>query len=100
MVPVELSPKATVKGFKPLVVSAVKLARGSNAPTPWSPFVLLPSLPLTKTTALLNEPALGGLKRTTRLVEPKPARLKGVPERMVNGPPVTEAVPLLRAAPP
>ena len=44
--------------------------------------------------------ALKGAKRITRLVEPKPGRLKGVPERIVNGPPLTVATPLLREAPP
>ena len=55
---------------------------------------------LVKTTTLLKLAALPGVKRTTRFVEPKPGKLKGLPERMVNGPPLRVAAPLLRVAPP
>ena len=57
-------------------------------------------MPVVKITTLLKLPALPGAKRTTRLVEPNPDRLNGVPERIVKGPPLTVAVPLLNAAPP
>src|SRR6266851_2592970 len=40
------------------------------------------------------------VKLTVRLVEPKPARLKGVPETIVKGPPLIVATPLLSDAPP
>ena len=36
----------------------------------------------------------------TTFVDPKPGRLKGVPETIVNGPPLDVTVPLLRADPP
>ena len=49
---------------------------------------------------MVKPPAPEGVNWTTTLVEPKPARLKTAPERMANGPPVTVAVPLLKAAPP
>src|SRR5712691_5155867 len=78
MVPVELSVKLTVSGLTPLVGLPLKLA----------------------STTLLKVAALPGAKLTTRLVEPKPARLKGVPERIVKGPPLIVARPLLSAAPP
>src|SRR5207249_7208573 len=42
---------------------------------------------------------LVGAKRTTRLVEPKPGRLKGVPERMLKCAGLV-AVPLVIDAPP
>src|SRR5215471_7709133 len=99
MLPVELSVKVTVSGLRPLVGLAVKLAVGTKAPAPVRALVLLPPL-LVKTTTLLELAELVGLKLITRLVEPKPGRVKGVPERIVNGPPLTVAVPLVRAAPP
>src|SRR6266404_5365850 len=85
MVPVELSVKVTV---------------GTAAPMPVTGLVLLPPLLLVKVTKLLKLAALPGVKRMTRLVEPEPGRLKGVPERMVKGPALTVATPLLRGAPP
>src|SRR5215468_2643623 len=100
MVPVDESVSVTVKGLRPLVGLALKAATGTMAPVPSNVLVLLPSLPVVKSTTLLKLAALAGAKRTTRLVEPKPGRLKGVPERMVKGPPLTEATPLLRVAPP
>src|SRR6266404_708781 len=99
MVPVELSVKLTVSGLSPLVGLPLKLASGVLAPVPVSALVLLPPLSVLTTTTLLKLAALPGAKRTTRLVEPKPGRLKGVPERMVKGP-LAVAVPLLSAAPP
>src|SRR5216683_5811813 len=78
----------------------LKVAPGATAPVPVSALVLLPSLAVLITTTLLKVAALPGAKLTTRLVEPKPARLKGVPERIVKGPPLIVARPLLSAAPP
>src|SRR2546425_842872 len=100
MVPLELSVKLTVSGLSPLVGLPLKLAAGATAPVPVSALVLLPALLLLTTTTLLKVAALPGAKLTTRLVERKPARLKGVPERMVNGPPLMVAKPLLSDAPP
>src|SRR2546425_6702977 len=100
MVPLELSAKLTVSGLSPLVGLPLKLAAGATAPVPVSPLVLLPALLLLTTTTLLNVAALPGAKLTTRLVVPKAARLKGVPERIVKGPPLIVARPLLSPAPP
>src|SRR6266581_3201023 len=100
MVPVELSVKVTVRGLTPLVGLAVKVAAGTVAPVPVTALVLSPALEVLKITWLLKLIALFGAKRTTRLVEPYPGRLKGVPERTVKGPPSREAVPLLKLSPP
>src|SRR6266700_4436334 len=100
MVPLELSVKLTVSGLRPLVGLPLKLAAGATAPVPVSALVLLPSLAVLTTTTLLKVPVLPGAKLTTRLVEPKPARLKGVPETIVKGPPLIVARPLLSVAPP
>src|SRR6266568_6307183 len=100
MVPLELSVKLTVSGLRPLVGLPLKLAAGATAPVPVRALVLLPALAVLKTTTLLKLAALPGAKLTTRLVEPKPARLKGVPETMVKGPLLIVAWPLLSAAPP
>src|SRR5882672_839437 len=100
MVPVELSVKVTVSGLTPLVGLAVKLAAGTTAPMPVTGLVLLPALPLVTVTALLKLAALVGANRTTRLVELKPGKLNGVPDKILNGPLVTVAVPLLSGAPP
>src|SRR6266851_3644390 len=100
MVPVELSVKLTVSGLRPLVGLPLKPATGTIAPVPVRALVLLPPLSVLTTTTLLKVAALLGAKRTTRLVEPKPGRLKGVPETMLNGPPLIVARPLLSAAPP
>src|SRR5258708_16941737 len=51
------------------------------------------------TTKLLKLSAVVGAKLTNRVVEPKPARLKGVPDKRVKGP-LVMATPLLRTAPP
>src|SRR5216684_352349 len=80
MVPVELSVKLTVNGLRPLVGSPLKLATGMIAPVPVRALVLPPPLSVLNTTTLLKVEGLPGAKRTTTLVEPKPARLKGVPE--------------------
>src|SRR6266581_1966235 len=118
MVPLELSVKLTVSGLRPLVGLPLKLATGTAAPVPVRALVLLPpllvlitttllklaALPalLVKTTTLLKLATLVGAKRTTTLVAPKPARLKGVPERIVNPgePGLIVAKPLVRDAPP
>src|SRR5229473_4063185 len=100
IVPVELSVKLTVSGLSPLVGLPLKLAPGATAPAPVSALVLLPALLVLATTTLLKVAALPGAKLTTRLVEPKPARLKGVPETIVKGPPLIVARPLLSDAPP
>src|SRR5439155_11731160 len=100
MVPVELSVKLTVSGLRPLVGLPLKLATSATAPVPVRALVLLPPLPVLTTTTLLKLATLPGAKRTTRLVAPKPARLKGVPETMVKGPPLMLARPLVRAAAP
>src|SRR6266403_3792019 len=100
MVPLELSVKLTVSGLSPLVGLPLKLAAGATAPVPVRALVLLPPLSVLTTTTLLKLAALPGAKLTTRLVQPKPARLKGVPETMLNGPPLIVARPLLSAAPP
>src|SRR6266478_600409 len=96
MVPVELSVKVTVSGLTPLVGLAVKVATGTLAPVPVTALVLFPALEVIKITRLLKLMALFGAKSTTRLVEPNPGRLKGVPERIVKGPPSRAAVPLLK----
>src|SRR3989449_7647305 len=100
MVPLELSLKLTVSGLRPLVGLPLKLAAGATAPVRVSALVLLPALLLRTTTTLLKVVALPGAKLTTRLVEQKPARPKGVPETIVKGPPLIVARPLLSAAPP
>src|SRR6058998_908890 len=100
MVPLELSVKLTVSGLSPLVGLPLKLAAGATAPVPVSALVLLPALAVLITTTLLKLAALPGTKLTTRFVELKPLRLKGVPETMVKGPPLIVARPLLSAAPP
>src|SRR6516225_2698506 len=100
MVPVEVSVKDTLKGHVPLVGLPVKFATGTAAPVPVTRLVLLPPLPVVIATVLVKLPALVGVKRTTRLVAPKAGKLNGVPERIVNGPALTVALPLVSAVPP
>src|SRR5437867_2699074 len=102
MVPVELSVKLTVNGLSPLVGLPLKLATGTSAPVPVSALVLLPPLSVLNTTTLLKLAALPGAKLTTTFVEAKPARLKGVPETMLNPgePGLIIAKPLVSATPP
>src|SRR5882724_7980558 len=100
MVPLELSVKLTVSGLRPLLGLPLKLAAGATAPVPVSALVLLPPLLVLITTTLLKLAALPGAKLTTRLVEPKPARLKGVPATMVKGPPLMLTKPLVSATAP
>src|SRR6266581_3065613 len=100
MVPLELSVKLTVSGLRPLVGLPVKPAAGATAPVPVTALVLLPALALLTTTTLLKVAALPGAKLTTRLVEPKATNVNGVPERIVKGPPLIVARPLLSATPP
>src|SRR5215471_7303461 len=100
MVPVEESVKVTINGFKPLVGLAEKAACGTNAPMPVTEFVSPPPLAVLTTTALVKVEAASGANLITRFVEPKPGKLKGVPEIIVNSPAVSEAVPLVSAVPP
>src|SRR5262249_17898648 len=74
-----------------------KLAVGTTAPTPSNELVLFPPS-LEMTTTLLKAPAEPGVNITIKLVEPNPGRLNGVPERMLNPPPLTVATPLLKGA--
>src|SRR5438552_2790349 len=99
MVPEELSVKETVSGLTPLVGTPLKLAVGTSAPLPRTALVELPPL-LVKTTTLLKLPALVGANRTTRFVEPNPAKLKGVPDTILKDPALSVATPLVSAAPP
>ena len=96
IVPVEASEKVTSSGHAPLVGLAVKFATGATAPLPVTEFVLLPSFAVVNRTTLLKLAALVGAKRTTTLVALNPPRLNGVPDRIVNGPPEIDAVPLVR----
>src|SRR5258708_2291150 len=96
---VEVSLKATLKGLSPAVGLALKAASGTRAPVPLKALVLLPAAELTITT-LLKLVALVGAKRTSRLVQPRPGRLNGLPERIVKGPALMLAEPLVSAAPP
>src|SRR5439155_1017958 len=98
IVPLELSVKLTVSGQKPLVGCALKLARGTKAPLPMTALVLLPAVLVVKTTTLLKGVASVGAKLTTILVEPEPARLKGVPDKMVKGPSLSDATPPVRGS--
>src|SRR6266568_215219 len=100
MVPVELSVKLTVSGLRPLVGLPLKLATGTNAPVPVRALVLLPSLSVLNTTTLLKVAALLGAKLTSTFVEPKAAKVNGVPETIVKGPPLIVTRPLVRATPP
>src|SRR5216684_6672893 len=100
IVPVELSVKETLSGLRPVVGLPVKLAVGPSAPAPVTVLVLLPPLPVVKTSLFVKLAALVGAKRTTRLVPPKPGKAKGVPDTIVNGPPLTVATPFVSAAPP
>src|SRR5713226_1064709 len=100
IVPVELSLKETLSGLRPVVGLPVKFAVGASAPVPVRVLVLLPPLPVVTISLFVKLAALVGAKRTTRLVPPKPGKAKGVPETIVNGPPLTVASPLVSAAPP
>src|SRR6266446_6468606 len=91
IVPVELSVKVTLSGLRPVVGLPVKFAVGAIAPAPVRVLVLLPPLPVVKISLLVKLAALVGAK---------PGRAKGVPETIVNGPPLTVATPLVSAAPP
>src|SRR5258708_4854395 len=100
MVPVELSVKLTKRGKTPLVGVALKSASGTVAPIPVTELILLAFVPAVTETTLLKLAAFVGENCTTRLVELKPDRLKGVPDKMVKGPEVTVAIPLPSGAPP
>src|SRR6266404_4678802 len=83
IVPVEMSVKETVSGVGPVVGLAVKAAAGTMAPVPLNALVLTPPLAVLKLIRLVKLAAAVGAKLTTTLVEPKPARLNGVPDRTV-----------------
>src|ERR1051326_7652445 len=100
IVPVDVFVKLTFSGLVPPVGPPTKFAIGTTAPIPVIGFVLLPPFAEENMTTLLKNAALVGLKRTTTFVKPNPVRLNGVPDRIVNGPPVMEVVPPLKAAPP
>ena len=99
IVPVELSVKVTVSGFKPLVGLPTKLALGTTAPVPVTWFVLAPPS-LEKTATLLNAPSLEGVKRIAMLVDPKPPMVNVAGETNVKGPELMVTVPLVNAADP
>ncbi len=67
MVPRELSVKLTVKGKKPTVGLAPKLAVGTSAPEPVTTLVLPPPL-LVKTTRLVELAVFVGAKLTSTKV--------------------------------
>jgi hypothetical protein len=79
----------------------VKLATGafSIPPVPVTVLVALPPLSVAKTTVLVNPLTLDGANCTNTLVELNPGTLKVAPDTIVNGPPVTVAVPLLTVVP-
>src|SRR6266481_2366330 len=83
MVPAELSVNETVSGHGPMVGAPTKSAAGTSAPAPRIVLVELPPS-LVNTTTLLKLAALVGVKRTTRLVEPNPAKLNGVPDTILK----------------
>src|SRR5207244_11873128 len=87
IVPVDRLVKVTVSGMRPLVGPPVKAAAGTIAPVPITALVLLPAVAVVNTTALLKLEVSVGLKRTRTLVEPNPAKLKELPERILDGPP-------------
>ena len=87
--------KVTTKGQGPFVGLPVKAVTGACTPMPVSGLVLLPPLAVLTTATLLKLEALPGVKLITRFVVPKPGKVKGVPERIANGPLLIEAVPLV-----
>src|SRR6266403_1190477 len=102
IVPVEWSVNVTVKGLTPVIGVALMPACGWKAPLPETVLVLPPPLAVANTTVLVKVAALVGVKPSSRLVAPKPGKLKGVPERMAKVPSLSEseAVPPRREAPP
>src|SRR5205809_3836134 len=100
IVPAEVSVKVTTNGTTPLVGLAVKLACGMSAPVPVTALVELPPLAVVKITAFVKPATDVGVNCTTTLAELPGGRLNEPPERIVNGPPVTVAVPLLIVVPP
>ena len=99
IVPVELSVKVTVNGFKPLVGLPTKEATGTTAPVPVTWFVLLPPS-LENATKLVNAPAAGGVKPIAIFVELKPEMVNEAGDMMENGPDVKVIVPLVSAVEP
>src|SRR6059036_353872 len=73
---------------------------GGTAPRPVIVLVELPPLAVAKMTLLVKPPALPGANCTMTFVAPPPGMLKLLPDAIVNGPPVTVAVPLLTVVPP
>ena len=67
---------------------------------PVTALVSLPPLAVLITTASLKLEAALGANLITKLVEPNPGKANGVPEIIVNAPPLSEAVPLVSAVPP
>ena len=100
IVPVDRFVNSTLKGKSPLTGLPEKSAVGAIAPDPTNRLVTLPPLPLVKVALFVKLLEFVGANRTTKLVEPKPDRLNGVPERIVNGPAFTLAAPPVKAWPP
>ena len=98
MLPVDVSVKLTVSGANPFIGDALNCATGATAPVPLSAFVALPVSLLTSKAAL-KLLSFTGAKRTSRLVELKLARLKGMPDIIAKGPCVTLAVPVRSDSP-
>ena len=91
---------AAAQLFAEIFGLAVKPATGISAPIPVTALVSPPPLAVLITRASLKLEALLGANRITKLVEPKPGRVKGVAETTTNGPVPTKAVASLREAPP
>ena len=69
-------------------------------PEPVREFVLFPALAVVNTILLEKTLALTGVKETTILVLPDAGISNALAETIVNGPPLTAAMPLLTAIPP
>ena len=76
IVPVEVSVKFTVRGFRPLVGLPVKAATGTCAPIPVTELVWFGPLLARKVTTLLKEPTLIGVNLIVTLLEPNAGRAK------------------------
>ena len=85
IVPVELSVKVTDSGLSPLVGVAVKAETGTIAPTPVTA-LMLPPASLEKTTALLKEFSLEGVKRIVTFVDENPGTENAGLETIENAP--------------
>src|SRR2546425_1225299 len=100
IVPVEVSVNVTSNGATPLVGVALNNATGTTAPVPVTALVEAPPLAVAKSTLLVKPPAATGANRTVTLVEPPAGTVNAAPDRMLYGPPLTVAVPLVTAVPP